>query len=854
MKFIKKFVPVMLSLAMCASMVAPAFAASFGELQGVIDSKESLLNDAGDVRIGYEGGTVTLNEKVERTNDEAGKSITVSGKDNNVTIDLNGYTIDGNDKTGSVIKVTDGASLTIEDSGENGTITGGNAILGGNDFGGGVYVEDAELTLNGGTITGNTANDGGGVAVKGGTVTMNDGAVIDGNTGNYAAGGVFMYATNDNDAYFTMNGGTISNNTTGGYGGGIGTYPMNDESRNQIPDGENHIIMNGGTITGNHADSDVGGGVSIRYGDFTMNDGVISDNTAATLGGGIHSYYADTTITGGTISGNTAGKEGGGVFLFGQGNVSSMTGGTITGNTADYGGGVALDVKQGTTDGTTFNMSGGEISDNTATKYGGGVYGMSGTFNMSGKANISGNTANLGGGVFSQNSNVTMDSGKINDNHAASGGGVYNFSNSTFTMNNGEISDNVVTGSGGGIYNDKATFTMNNGEISRNEATSQGGGIYANGKSGNTVVNMYGGTIADNSATYGGGVRLALGATLTMMDGSITGNHASVDGGGVYSYNGTTFTMNGGEITENTAARHGGGVFSHTADLTMTDGKIYDNSADVTSDDIYGVASGYQITLITAESMGAEIDGETVNRWLWDSSAIRSEDGYSIWSLTGDAVLYLKAAPAQMFTVTVSDGYSSTPILNQDLERNTLFPEITEPTRPGYAFAGWSMELPELVNGEINLVAQWEPIPEIEIPGGNDTEIEIEDTAIPLASGPVTRAEFVDYLWRHEGQPAPVADSGLFEDVTEEHELSPAMAWAKSVGLIEAYEDGTFEPDELVTVGAVRSILDNFARVFGTNAVAAADLKSLTGDEDEAVLNCDEVLAEFFGEEIEIAA
>ena len=131
----------------------------------------------------------------------------------------------------------------------------------------------------------------------------------------------------------------------------------------------------------------------------------------------------------------------------------------------------------------------------------------------------------------------------------------------------------------------------------------------------------------------------------------------------------------------------------------------------------------------------------------------------------------------------------------------------------------------------------------------DDTGVTIDDQVIPLASGPVTRAEFVDYLWRHEGEPAPVEDSGLFEDVTEEHEFSPAMAWAKSVGIISAYEDGTFEPDELVTVAAVREILDNFARVFGTNAVAAADLASLSGDDDEAVLNCDEVLAEFFGEE-----
>lgn len=128
-----------------------------------------------------------------------------------------------------------------------------------------------------------------------------------------------------------------------------------------------------------------------------------------------------------------------------------------------------------------------------------------------------------------------------------------------------------------------------------------------------------------------------------------------------------------------------------------------------------------------------------------------------------------------------------------------------------------------------------------------DTDIEIDDVAIPLSSGPVTRAEFVDYLWRHEGSPA--ASLPTFVDVPADHEYAVAIGWAQANGLVTGNEEGAFEPDELVTVAAVRTILGNFARVFGTNVVAADDLTTLTGDEDEAVLNCDEVIAEFFGEE-----
>lgn len=124
----------------------------------------------------------------------------------------------------------------------------------------------------------------------------------------------------------------------------------------------------------------------------------------------------------------------------------------------------------------------------------------------------------------------------------------------------------------------------------------------------------------------------------------------------------------------------------------------------------------------------------------------------------------------------------------------------------------------------------------------DDTGVEIDDESIPLSNGPVTRAQFVDYLWRHEGSPA--AESELFAD----HEYAPAIAWALSVEIIG--ED--FQPDELATVADVRAILGSFARVFGSNAVDAADLTTLAGEDGEAVMNCAQVLAEFFGEEYDI--
>jgi hypothetical protein len=80
---------------------------------------------------------------------------------------------------------------------------------------------------------------------------------------------------------------------------------------------------------------------------------------------------------------------------------------SVSGNTTTSGGGVLVE--------GTFNMNGNaSISGNTA-PYGGGVYvsGNSGNFLMNENASISGNTATHGGGVCVDNGNFILESGVI---------------------------------------------------------------------------------------------------------------------------------------------------------------------------------------------------------------------------------------------------------------------------------------------------------------------------------------------------------------------------------------------------------------------------------------------------------
>jgi hypothetical protein len=130
-----------------------------------------------------------------------------------------------------------------------------------------------------------------------------------------------------------------------------------------------NLTINGDiTITGGSAST--GGGI-INEGAVTLNSGTISQNQAKGGGGGIANYgssNAKVTLNGGSIENNQA-ANGGGIDNWGYGDepagVVTMLGGSISNNTADVGGGIN---SMG-----LVNLNGGEITDNEAHNWVGGV-------------------------------------------------------------------------------------------------------------------------------------------------------------------------------------------------------------------------------------------------------------------------------------------------------------------------------------------------------------------------------------------------------------------------------------------------------------------------------------------------
>jgi hypothetical protein len=148
------------------------------------------------------------------------------------------------------------------------------------------------------------------------------------------------------------------------------------------------LTLTNGAITGNTNPSGSGGGVSIGTGgNFAMDGGTVSWNTA-NQGGGVHIGAGGTfTMTGGTISGNTltGTSSGGGVYVANNA-AFTMVDGTITGNSAGIasGGGVYIVGPNGTFD-LNPPATTGSIFGNTASS-GPQVRNNTGTFEVNGVA------------------------------------------------------------------------------------------------------------------------------------------------------------------------------------------------------------------------------------------------------------------------------------------------------------------------------------------------------------------------------------------------------------------------------------------------------------------------------------
>ena len=247
------------------------------------------------------------------------------------------------------------------------------------------------------------------------------------------------------------------------------THGTNSEGTKYTGHGVNvkgKFHMNGGAIFGNIAEC--GGGVYVDGGTFNMlGKSFIDGNNAKSSGGGVYVTNNGTfCMNQGCIGGGVQSLSAYGDLLYKSNENTAVNGGDVY-------------VHNG-----TFNMSGGEIRNNTVTQNGSGVFVDSqGTFTMAGGEICNGNGAQNGGGVY-VNGTFNMTRGTISNNKAAqNGGGVFVNNNSRFSMTGGKIEGNTAE-CGGGVYypsdSSQATFKLSGGSV-----------INSNKKADGTANNVY---------------------------------------------------------------------------------------------------------------------------------------------------------------------------------------------------------------------------------------------------------------------------------------------------------------------------------------------------------------------------
>jgi predicted outer membrane repeat protein len=344
--------------------------------------------------------------------------------------------VDGN-ATSRVFYVAPGRTVSITGlTVANGTVSGDPL----NSKGGGIYNDQATLTLNSCTVTGNLAGYGGGIysdSLYDTAVLEISNSVIYNNSANYTAGGIY----NDGgagSAWLTISDTALTSNSAPS-GGGIFNI-SGDFSAYAV------LTVNNSTFSGNSADS--GGCIYndsyLGSASLTLNESTFSDNSAYDAGGCIYNQ-----------------------MVFGVG-MQTVNNSTLSGNSAKNGGAIYND------QGLYLTINNCTISGNSAQKSGGGVY----------------NDGVQGAGW------LTIDSSTLDANSATAGGAIFNdgqqrggtllqISNSTFSENTARYGDGLASSGYDARY---VRVNISNSTFSDNSATDIGGGIYSTGRQGRDTV------------------------------------------------------------------------------------------------------------------------------------------------------------------------------------------------------------------------------------------------------------------------------------------------------------------------------------------------------------------------------
>ena len=555
--------------------------------------------------IGLVTGTLTLNQNVVMTDDEAANFVNGVIINKNIRIDGKGHTIDAKN-LGRIFEIDGGFAVTLT----NVTLTNGKA-----DKGGAIY-NFGNLDLVHVNFVNNTAKYGGAIMNYAYGLVLDDSTF----TNNTAKIGGAIYNSAD---CFVVGNSTFANNTATSNGGVIFNY------------GIGFVVGNSTFVNNSAAD---GAGAILNGGrGFVVGNSTFANNTATSKGGAIYNYGIGFVVGNSTFVNNTAEDAG---AVYNEGDNSVVGNSTFVNNTATSIGGAIINNGKLVVDNSAFE-------DNAANYYGGAIFNWddlqvtnsafdgndilvrniramdnvdhggaaiynwkNGKLDIS-KSNFTNNIKNYKNGDRLVGAVATIGDATISDsyfvNNSGRWGGALSVMGGEFSIATNFIDidgTKFVNNSalyGGAMFVWGSNYSISNSVFDNNSAFGKGNMTPNNNNGGALVVTQgnipISGTIinsnfTNNKAQYGGAAWINEG-TVDISNSNFINNAATVEAGAIGFepiYTKITATVYGTNFINNTAGVDGGAIYSN-GDLRISDSD-FDNNKAQKADIIYSNING----------------------------------------------------------------------------------------------------------------------------------------------------------------------------------------------------------------------------------------------------------------------
>ena len=555
--------------------------------------------------IGLVTGTLTLNQNVVMTDDEAANFVNGVIINKNIRIDGKGHTIDAKN-LGRIFEIDGGFAVTLT----NVTLTNGKA-----DNGGAIY-NFGNLDLVHVNFVNNTAKYGGAIMNYAYGLVLDDSTF----TNNTAKIGGAIYNSAD---CFVVGNSTFANNTATSNGGVIFNY------------GIGFVVGNSTFVNNSAAD---GAGAILNGGrGFVVGNSTFANNTATSKGGAIYNYGIGFVVGNSTFANNTAEDAG---AVYNEGDNSVVGNSTFVNNTATSIGGAIINNGKLVVDNSAFE-------DNAANYYGGAIFNWddlqvtnsafdgndilvrniramdnvdhggaaiynwkNGKLDIS-KSNFTNNIKNYKNGNLLVGAVATIGDATISDsyfvNNSGRWGGALSVMGGEFSIATNFIDidgTKFVNNSalyGGAMFVWGSNYSISNSIFDNNSAFGKGNMTPNNNNGGALVVTQgnipISGTIinsnfTNNKAQYGGAAWINEG-TIDISNSNFINNTATVEAGAIGfepAYTKITATVYATNFINNTAGVDGGAIYSN-GDLRISDSD-FDNNKAQKADIIYSNING----------------------------------------------------------------------------------------------------------------------------------------------------------------------------------------------------------------------------------------------------------------------